>query len=107
MMRHGEKCEQLSEAARVNDSYCKLRVRCTRCCSQIVIPVIHYAEGSLMPTLVFKFLFNMIPEKAPILLRPFLKGIFDALIGRLTLPRLRLHADFVSVRLSLALPSNS
>jgi len=55
-----------------------------------------------MPTLSFKFIFSMIPEGAPVLLQPFLKGIFCALITRLTLPRLRLHADFVSTGLSLA-----
>jgi len=57
-----------------------------------------------MPTLSFKFIFSMIPQGAPILLQPFLKGIFCALITRLTLPRLRLHADFVSVGLSLIHP---
>lgn len=60
-----------------------------------------------MPTLVFKLTFKMIPEKAPILLQPFLKGVFDALNNRLSLPRLRIHADFVSPTLSLALPSDS
>lgn len=57
-----------------------------------------------MPTLTFKFIFSMIPDGAPVLLQPFLKGIFGALITRLTLPRLRLHADFVSTGLSLAHP---
>jgi glutathione S-transferase len=48
-----------------------------------------------MPTLTFKFIFGTIPERAPTLLKPFLRGIFDALNNRLTLPRLRIHADFV------------
>jgi len=64
-----------------------------------MVPVIHYAEGSLMPTLVFKLFFKMIPEKAPLLLQPFLEGIFNALISRLTLPRLRIHAEFVSAEI--------
>lgn len=55
-----------------------------------------------MPVLVFKWLFQMIPENAPILLQSFLKAIFDALSNKMTLPRLRIHADFVSARLSLA-----
>lgn len=83
MIRHGQKREQLSQAARIDDSY-----------------FTHYAEGSLMPTLAFKFTFSMIPEKAPILLKPFLKGIFDALNNRLTLPRLRIHAEFVEAHLN-------
>ena len=53
-----------------------------------------------MPTLAFKLIFSMIPESAPVLLQPFLKGIFSALINRLTLPRLRIHGDFVSTSLS-------
>jgi len=57
-----------------------------------------------MPTLSFKFIFSMIPEGAPVLLQPFLKGIFGALITRLTLPRLRRHADFVGIGVSLAHP---
>lgn len=60
-----------------------------------------------MPALAFKFVFNMIPDKAPILLKPFLKGIFDALNNRMTLPRLRVHLDFVSIKPSLAHPPNS
>lgn len=60
-----------------------------------------------MPALSFKFIFNMIPEKAPILLKPFLKGIFDALINRMTLPRLRIHVDFVGTKPSPAHRSNS
>jgi len=81
--RYGQERELLSEAARIDDSY-----------------FIHYAEGSLMPALAFKFVFNMIPDRAPILLKPFLKGIFDALNNRMTLPRLRVHLDFVEAHLS-------
>ena len=51
-----------------------------------------------MPTLSLKLMFGMIPEKAPILLKPLLRGIFDALNRRLALPKLQTHADFVSNR---------
>jgi hypothetical protein len=54
-----------------------------------------------MPTLTFKLISNMIPKKAPVLIRSFLKGIFGALDRRFILPRLRVHADFVSASLSL------
>lgn len=49
-----------------------------------------------MPMLALKLLFGMIPEKAPILLKPFLRGIFDALNSRVIQPRLRIHTEFVS-----------
>ena len=55
-----------------------------------------------MPILMLKLTFKLIPEKAPLLLQPFLKGIFDALNRRMTTPRLQIHADFVSARSSLA-----
>ena len=60
-----------------------------------------------MPALALKLIFGMIPEKAPLLLQPLLRGIFDALISRLALPRLRTHADFVSTGLSSACRSDS
>ena len=72
-----------------------------------MVPVVHYAEGSLMPALALKLTFSMIPERAPLLLQPLLRGIFDALISRLTLPRLRIHADFVSTISSSVLPADS
>jgi len=50
---------------------------------------------------------DTIPENAPILLRSFLKRIFNALSRRFTLPRLRVHADFMSARLPLAHRSDS
>lgn len=60
-----------------------------------------------MPILSFKMLFCMIPEKAPILLKSFLRGIFDALNRRMIHPRLRTHSEFVSSRLSLVRQSNN
>jgi hypothetical protein len=59
-----------------------------------------------MPILAFKLLFGMIPEKAPILLKAFLRGIFDALNRRMIYPRLRIHTEFVSSKFSLAHLSN-
>lgn len=60
-----------------------------------------------MPALALKLLFGMIPEKAPMLLKPFLRGIFDALNRRMIHPRLRVHTEFVSSRLSLVHHSDS
>lgn len=57
-----------------------------------------------MPALVFRLTFNMIPEKAPILLQPFLKSIFGALNNRFAIPKLRIHADFVSTELFFSSP---
>jgi hypothetical protein len=52
-----------------------------------------------MPVVAFKLLFGMIPEKAPTLLKSFLRGIFDALNRRMIHPRLRIQAEFVSSRM--------
>lgn len=102
MTRHGQNREQLSEVARVDDSYCK------HTCfwhgtwlTSHPVSVMYYAEGTLMPILAFKLTFDVIPEGAPILLKPFLKTIFDALNNRLNLPKLRVQADFVSAEFPL------
>ena len=56
----------------------------------------HYAEASLMPLLVNKLIFRIIPERTPFFLRPLVKGVFGMLTNKLIDPRLKLHADMVS-----------
>ncbi len=56
----------------------------------------HYAEASLMPVLVNKLVFRIVPERAPFLLRPLLRGVFSMLTTRMVDPRLKLHATMVS-----------
>lgn len=58
--------------------------------------VTHYSEASLMPLLVNKLIFKMIPEQSPFFIRPLLRYVFAAVNARLLDPRLKTHADFVS-----------
>ncbi|RDX54670.1 thioredoxin-like protein [Polyporus arcularius HHB13444] len=60
----------------------------------------HYAEASLMPVLVNKLVFRIVPERAPFLLRPLLRGVFSMLTTRMVDPRLKLHATMIEEHLS-------
>lgn len=55
---------------------------------------LHYAEGSAMPILVMKLVFQKVPEQGPKLLRPLLKAISKGVMGRLTDPQLKTHGAF-------------
>lgn len=57
--------------------------------------VTHYAEGSLMPIFVHKLVCTIVPERAPLLLKPFLWGIFEAVSRRMIMPRLETHMKYV------------
>lgn len=60
----------------------------------------HYAEGSLMPPLLLKLVFDTVGSKAPLLMRPIAKGIArqadHAFIGQ----QIRTHLDFVEAHLT-------
>jgi len=60
----------------------------------------HYCEGSLMPLLVNKLIFTMIPERAPFLLRPLLRSIFSNVQNVMVNPRLKKHAALIEEHLS-------
>ncbi|KDQ60257.1 hypothetical protein JAAARDRAFT_32638 [Jaapia argillacea MUCL 33604] len=60
---------------------------------------VHYAEGSLMPLLVNKLMFTLIPQKAPLLLRPLLKPIFGGLAAHLIDPGIKNHCKFIEAHL--------
>ncbi|KIJ35276.1 hypothetical protein M422DRAFT_180952 [Sphaerobolus stellatus SS14] len=57
----------------------------------------HYAEGTLMPILVNKLIFTIIPQKAPSLVRPLLKPVFGNLIKKLLNPELKANAELVEL----------
>lgn len=57
--------------------------------------VTHYAEASLMPMLVNKLIFRIIPSRAPFFLRPLLNGVFSTVSSKLLDPRLKTHAKLV------------
>jgi glutathione S-transferase len=59
----------------------------------------HYAEGSLMPILVQKLIFDMVPAQSPFFIRPLVSMIFTQLENQLVLPEIRKHTNMVSARL--------
>jgi len=61
---------------------------------------LHYAEGSAMPPLFLKLVLGLIPARAPVLMRPVLKGAMAAVDAKLTRPRLDRHFDYWEEALS-------
>ncbi|MGL5169015.1 MAG: glutathione S-transferase family protein [Afipia sp.] len=55
---------------------------------------LHYAEGSAMPLLLQKLLFTLAPRRAPALMRPFVKPMFDKMLATLVNPQLKQHIAF-------------
>ncbi|KXV11899.1 glutathione S-transferase [Gluconobacter oxydans] len=55
---------------------------------------LHYAEGSAMPPLLLKLIFQMLPEKVPFLLRPLVRKIASETQKGFVDPQLRLNMDF-------------
>lgn len=57
----------------------------------------HYAEGSAMPPLVMKLIFNQIPkQKMPFFARPIARKITERVVGAYIDPQLKLHLDYLS-----------
>jgi glutathione S-transferase len=61
---------------------------------------LHYAEGSLMPPLLLKLVFDEIERKSPLLVRPVAKGISAQVKKLLITPNLRQHLDFLEAELA-------
>ena len=59
----------------------------------------HYAEGSLMPPLLLKLVFDQV-EKAPLIVRPVAKAISAKVKRRFITPNLRQHLDFLEAELA-------
>jgi glutathione S-transferase len=59
----------------------------------------HYAEGSLMPFLVMKLVFNKIRTDAPFVVRPIAKGIAGTVSSRFLDPNLKAHLTFLAEHL--------
>ncbi|KAH9924373.1 thioredoxin-like protein [Amylocystis lapponica] len=62
----------------------------------------HYAEGTLMPLIVNRFIFTILPERAPFFLRPLLQPLFAQLDGWALAPRFKRHAQFIEAHLAKA-----
>jgi glutathione S-transferase len=61
---------------------------------------LHYAEGSLMPLLVMKLVFNRVKADAPLLIRPIAKTIADMVGSRYLDPNLATHLGFLGGHLA-------
>jgi len=55
---------------------------------------LHYAEGSAMPLLLLKLLFNIMPKRAPALLRPLVRKVSTQTLTTLVNPQLKQHMAF-------------
>jgi glutathione S-transferase len=60
----------------------------------------HYAEGSLMPLLVMKLVFNKIRTDAPLLVRPVARAIAGQVAKRFLDPNLASHVAFLADHLA-------
>ena len=61
---------------------------------------LHYAEGSLMPLLVMKLVFNRVKTDAPLLIRPIARTIADMVGQRYLDPNLGTHLGFLGGHLA-------
>ncbi|WP_017401289.1 glutathione S-transferase [Acinetobacter radioresistens] len=55
----------------------------------------HYAEGSLMPLLVFQLVISKVGERVPFLIRPLANKITDGIRAGFVQPRLKDHIAFL------------
>lgn len=60
---------------------------------------LHYAEGSLMPPLLMKLVFDQV-EKAPLIVRPIAKAISAKVNAAFIRPNLKTHLDFLEAELA-------
>jgi glutathione S-transferase len=56
---------------------------------------LHYAEGSAMPPLLLKLVFDRLPRSAPAPVRPFIRMIANQANSRFIGPQLALHLDYL------------
>lgn len=59
----------------------------------------HFAEGSLMPALVMKLVFTIIPQQAPFLVRPLVSAIFNGVQTGFIDPEVVRLVNFISSEL--------
>jgi glutathione S-transferase len=65
-------------------------------------PVTHFSEGSLMPLLVNRLIFSLVPAQAPFFLRPLLRPLFSALDARIIAGQLNACLKYVHPSLPLS-----
>lgn len=54
----------------------------------------HYSEGSAMPLLFIKYVFQLMPARAPFLVRPIIAATSRRIQKQLTDPQMKNHAEF-------------
>ncbi|KAL0061345.1 hypothetical protein AAF712_011862 [Marasmius tenuissimus] len=59
----------------------------------------HYAEGSIMPTMVMRLVFTIIPQRSPWVLRWLLNGVFGKVTEVMVIPELKKHSELVEKHL--------
>ena len=55
---------------------------------------LHYAEGSAMPPLLLALVFSVLPERAPALMKPIVRGISEKALNGFVRPQLKLHSEY-------------
>ncbi len=60
----------------------------------------HYAEGTMMPLLVMKLVFSVIPKRSPALIRPIANAIVSNVEKNFLGPNLRTNLDFIESELN-------
>ena len=56
---------------------------------------LHFAEGTAMPPLLLKLIFDRIKQKAPLLVRPVARAIADKALGTFVLPNIERNLDYM------------
>jgi glutathione S-transferase len=56
---------------------------------------LHFAEGSAMPPLLLKLIFDRIKQKAPLLVRPVARAIADKALSTFVLPNIERSLDYM------------
>ena len=61
---------------------------------------LHYAEGSAMPPLLLKLVFDVMPQRAQGLMKPLVRAVADRAKAGFVGPQLKLHMDFWEAELA-------
>jgi glutathione S-transferase len=60
---------------------------------------LHYSEGSLMPPLLMRFIFSLLPSRSPALMRGIIRAIASRAREGYVEPQLKTHFDFIESEL--------
>ena len=64
---------------------------------------LHFAEGSAMAPLLMKLIFDRMPQGAPVLMRPIVRGIAERVRRRFIEPQINDHLTFMEAELGKSL----